>query len=74
MTIKKYYTRRESAEYLRNRGVPCSEKTLAKMAVLGGGPEYSIYGRNAVSTAEQLDAHIERKLKKPRRSTSARDA
>jgi hypothetical protein len=66
---KKYFTRVESAQYLTDRGVRTSPKTLAKQAVTGGGPDYGIYGNRVLSTAEQLDAHIERKLK-PRKSTS----
>jgi hypothetical protein len=69
MTTKKYLTRREAAQYLRDLGVPASPATLAKQATVGGGPDYALFGNKAIYTPAQLDAHVERKLK-PRRSTS----
>jgi hypothetical protein len=41
-----YLRRKAAAEYLRGRwGIPCSEKTLAKLACIGGGPVYRLCGR-----------------------------
>ena len=46
MSYKTYLRRRAAAEYLREqRGIPCSEKTLAKLACIGGGPVYRLFGR-----------------------------
>jgi hypothetical protein len=41
-----YLRRRAAAEYLREHwGIPCGEKTLAKLACVGGGPLYQLFGR-----------------------------
>ena len=46
MSNPAYLRRRAAAEYLRQRwGIPCSEKTLAKLACVGGGPVYRRFGR-----------------------------
>jgi hypothetical protein len=40
MSNPAYLRRRAAAEYLRQRwGIPCSEKTLAKLACVGGGAD-----------------------------------
>ena len=66
-----YLRRRAAAEYLReNRGIPCSEKTLAKLACIGGGPVYRLFGRIPLYTSFDLDAYADSKLGKPVRSTS----
>ena len=65
-----YLTRREAAAYVTQRGLKLSSNTLQKMASRGGGPLYSIFGRNAVYTPQNLDAWIETKISRPRRSTS----
>jgi hypothetical protein len=66
-----YLRRRAAAEYLREqRGIPCSEKTLAKLACIGGGPIYRRFGRIPLYLIADLDAYAEAKLSKPIRSTS----
>ena len=65
-----YLNRREQAEYCNKRGLKVSAPTLGKLASVGGGPEYQIWGNQAVSTPEQLDAWIKNKLTAPRKSTS----
>jgi hypothetical protein len=61
--------RRAAAEYLREqRGIPC--KTLAKLACIGGGPVYGLFGRIPLYTSLDLDAYADSKLGKPVRSTS----
>ena len=68
---KRFRTRREAAEYLTEvRGLPTSWRSLQKLACVGGGPVYQIYGNRAVYTNENLDAYAEAKLSSPRRSTS----
>jgi hypothetical protein len=71
MSSTTYLRRRAAAEYLREqRGIPCSEKTLAKLACIGGGPIYRRFGRIPLYLIADLDAYAEAKLSKPIRSTS----
>jgi hypothetical protein len=71
MSSTTYLRRRAAAEYLREqRGIPCSEKTLAKLACIGGGPLYRRFGRIPLYLIADLDAYAEAKLSKPIRSTS----
>jgi hypothetical protein len=71
MLYTTYRRRRAAAEYLREqRGIPCSEKTLAKLACIGGGPTYRLYGRIPLYSIADLDAYAKAKLSKPVRSTS----
>lgn len=66
-----YLRRRAAAEYLREHwGIPCSEKTLAKLACVGGGPLYRLFGRIPLYTAAYLDEYAESRIGKPVRSTS----
>ena len=56
MSYKTYLRRRAAAEYLREqRRIPCSEKTLAKLACIGGGPVYRLFGRIPLYTSLDLD-------------------
>jgi hypothetical protein len=66
----KYLTRPEAAQYLTERGLPISKLTLQKLATLGGGPPYRIWGNKALHQPADLDAWAEAKLSAPRRSTS----
>jgi hypothetical protein len=75
MTCSVYLRRQAAAEYLRTHwGIPCSPKTLAKLACIGGGPIYRLYGRIPLYSHAQLDAFAEAKLSKPVRSTSEYEA
>jgi hypothetical protein len=66
-----YLRRRAAAEYLREHwGIPCSEKTLAKLACVGGGPLYHRFGRIPLYTTAYLDEYAESKVGGPVRSTS----
>lgn len=66
-----YRDRREAAEYLTQmRGLKTSWRTLQKLACVGGGPRYRIFGSRSVYTQEDLDAYAEAKLSAPRYSTS----
>jgi hypothetical protein len=67
--LRKYLTRAEAAAYLTERGLPISKNTLGKMATVGGGPPYQLFGNKAVSTPAQLDEWVEAKLSPPKRST-----
>ena len=68
--MKRYLTRREAAQYLTERGLHTSKNTLQKMATVGGGPPYQIFGILALYTPDNLDAYAQAKLSAPRRSTS----
>ncbi|MCG8071587.1 MAG: helix-turn-helix domain-containing protein [Candidatus Thiodiazotropha taylori] len=62
---KPYLTRNKAAEYLNNQGIPYSPKTLQKLASLGGGPRYVLFGNKALYTKEDLDVWITEKLVEP---------
>lgn len=70
MNTPTYRDRREAARLLTERGLKTSWKTLQKLATVGGGPEYQIFGNRAVYTDQALDAYVAGKLSAPRRSTS----
>jgi len=65
-----YLDRKEAAEYLTGRGLRTSWRTLQKMATVGGGPMYRIFGARAVYLAADLDNWAAERLSAPRRSTS----
>jgi hypothetical protein len=75
MSDPAYLRRQAAAEYLRTQwGVPCSPKTLAKLACVGGGPVYRLFGRIPLYSPLDLDAYAKGKLGKPVRSTSEYEA
>jgi hypothetical protein len=66
-----FLRRDKAAEYLRNTwGLPCSRQTLAKRAVLGGGPVYRMAGRFPLYRTADLDAWAESRIGAPQLSTS----
>ena len=68
--------RTEAASYVTETwGIPCSPKTLAKYAVVGGGPLYRKAGRLPLYETAALDAWAQARIGAPQRSTSdAREA
>jgi hypothetical protein len=70
MAPHRYLSRRESSAYLKERGIFIEAPTLAKYAVIGGGPEYQKFGTRVVYTPASLDAWIAGRLSAPRKSTS----
>lgn len=71
MTMAFLHRRASAAKYLRDRwGLPCSAGTLANLAVSGTGPVYRLAGRFPVYAQNDLDAWAQKRLGKPRRSTS----
>jgi hypothetical protein len=66
----RYLNRRELAAYCNERGLKITPAMFAKLAHFGGGPEYQLWGNQTVSTPEQADEFIARRLKSPRKSTS----
>jgi hypothetical protein len=68
---ERYFDRREAADYLTSeRGLRISRNTLQKMATLGGGPPYRVFGIRAVYLAADLDAWADGRLSAVRHSTS----
>jgi hypothetical protein len=65
------YRRQEAARYLAEvHGIPTSPKTLAKKAVIGGGPKFRKAGRIPLYEEQDLDSHAAEILSPPVRSTS----
>jgi hypothetical protein len=69
----KYLSRKEAADRLTKQGFKTSKSTLAKLACLGGGPDYHKFGIRALYTADDLDAWATRKLSPAYTSTSDLD-
>lgn len=65
-----YLSRTELSEYLAQHGFKVSAKTLAKMATLGGGPEYQRFGNRALYLPSVGIKWAMARLSQPRASTS----
>jgi hypothetical protein len=66
-----FLRREEAARYVKERwGVPCARATLAKLAVIGGGPLYRKAGRTPIYAPADLDAWAQARIGAPQRSTS----
>jgi hypothetical protein len=70
MTSEVYLRRPQAAEYLRKKYGFGSEKTLAKLACIGGGPEFCKAGRIALYEPPSLDDWARAKIGRPQKSTS----
>ena len=66
----KYRPRREAAQFLTDRGYPTAQRTLEKLACVGGGPIYQLFGRRALYTDDNLIAWAESRTSAPRSNTS----
>ena len=63
--------RKDAAKYVRDEhGQPCSPKTLAKLAVVGGGPAYRKAGKFPLYEPDDLDEWALAKLSPKVRSSS----
>lgn len=63
--------RAEAAAYISETfGVSCCVSTLAKLAVIGGGPTYRKFGRYPLYAPSACRAWVQAKLSKPVASTS----
>jgi hypothetical protein len=62
--------RAEAAAYVTSRFFPCSPKTLAKLCVVGGGPQYRKAGRVPLYETADLDLWVQTKLS-PKVSSSS---
>jgi hypothetical protein len=64
--------RAEAAEHIKQKwGYPCSPRTLAKYAVIGGGPPFRKAGRYPLYHPDDLDGWISGKLSDRVTSTAA---
>lgn len=59
----KLLTREQSATYLKDCGLRASRMTLARLAMSGEGPRYTLIGRTAYYQQEWLDEWLENLLK-----------
>ena len=65
-----FLRRKAAGVYLRSKYGFGSEKSLAKLASVGGGPEFRKAGPFALYEPSVLDAWAISKIGRPRRSTS----
>ena len=67
-----YLRRADAARYIREtHGIPCAPTTLAKYAVLGGGPAFRKAGKFPIYSRDDLDTWARSRLSEPVQSTSA---
>ena len=62
--------RAQAAEFLTQKGFKTARATLAKLACVGGGPEFCSFGRKPLYHAADLLRWAESRTTKSRRSTS----
>jgi hypothetical protein len=75
MESHKFLRRKAASKYLNDvNGVVRAPSTLAKYAVIGGGPIFQLMGRFPVYTSPNLDQWVASKLSGPMRSTSDKAA
>ncbi|UDL95814.1 hypothetical protein LGH83_06320 [Lichenihabitans sp. PAMC28606] len=65
-----YLRRAEAAAYVTDKYFPCSPRTLAKKAVVGGGPAYRLAGRIPLYSETGLDEWAKSKIGPVVRSSS----
>ena len=70
METAQFLRRRAAGEYLKEKYGFGSEKTLAKLACLGGGPEFRKAGNAALYEPTKLDEWARAKIGAPQVSTS----
>ena len=69
--LEHFRRRNAAAQYIETEwGIPCKPKTLAKLAVIGGGPVFRKAGRTPLYPEDALDAWAKSKLGPRVRSTS----
>ena len=57
--------RKDAASYLKGTGVRSSHTTLARLAMGGQGPKYTLIGRTAYYKPEWLDEWLESQITPP---------
>ena len=65
-------SRQEAAIHLSNQGYSIKKSTLQKLASIGGGPRYRIFGNRAIYTVKDLDVWLNSKIGPYRSSTSVK--
>ena len=71
MRTQRFLRRQAASEYLREtHGLDRAPSTLAKLAVIGGGPIFRRAGRVPLYSVDDLDEWVASKLSPPMRSTS----
>lgn len=70
MEAVKFLRRKAAGEYLKQKFGFGSEKTLAKLACVGGGPIFRKAGPAALYVTDDLDAWALAKIGEPQCSTS----
>ena len=71
MEFQKFLRRDAASRYLHEvHGAKYAPSTLAKLAVIGGGPVFQRLGRHPLYTPASLDEWVASKLTGPMRSTS----
>ena len=56
------FTRKKAAHYLGTQGLRASQSSLARLAMSGEGPKYTLIGRTAYSKPEWLDEWLESQI------------
>lgn len=67
-----FHTRAGAAEYLTAQGYPIATSYLAKLAHMGGGPTYQIFGNRALYRAGDLLEWAQSRLSGPISNTAQR--
>ena len=67
---KPLLTRNEAAEFLNESGYPTTKGSLQKLASVGGGPAYEIFGNKALYKPKNLISWAESRLSRPRTHTN----
>jgi hypothetical protein len=70
---KRFLRRAAAAQYVTEHYFPLSQQTLAKLAVIGGGPMFRKAGRYPIYEPPELDAWAQARIGPPQRSTSEVD-
>jgi hypothetical protein len=66
----RYWRRKKAGEYLKSTYGFGSERSLAKLACVGGGPPFCKVGPMVLYEPHELDTWAQSKIGEPRRSTS----
>ena len=74
MTQPQFLRRKDAGEYLKSKFGFGSERTLAKLASVGGGPEFRKRNVTVLYEPEALDRWALAKIGAPQSSTSSKAA
>jgi hypothetical protein len=67
ITSRRFFTRKEAAQRVRDHGIPLTDGTFENMCCRGAGPEPdSQWGRRILYTPEKIDGWIADRLRKSR--------